>query len=351
MVAIYHWPMPLYLLGTNRHGDVASGAWENPDVAKHFRFYVESVISFLTDEDKVRNALAEGEFDKNTRERLLSEGLCRYFLSLNEPINSLLPPYMIGIFPPYKKGRVDLIKKVLGKLIEAHDIARDQIKTGGLRAAGGEPKVGIAHNWTYFDGPLGDVAHWLVNKKLTERFERNGEYTDFLGLQCYFRFTIPLLSRKGRIYGDNPYFGDIYPSGVHEHLKKMNREYPGKDIFITEFGFSDDHGLRRPYWILETVRYVIEALEHQIPVKGMLLWTLVNNFEWNLGLHQKFGLFDEGELNKPLVSSSEGNIKSWEAWRSAVAAVLRPSKESMVELQRAYDQARHQFKDATSKSQ
>lgn len=344
MLALYHWPMPRYLLETNQRGDVTSGAWENPDVAKHFRFYVENVVKFLADQDKVKGALAEEGFSKEAQDRLLSEGLARYFLSINEPINILLPTYMAGIFPPYKKGRVDLIKKVLEKLVEAHDIARDQIKTGGLKTEGGEPKVGIGHNWTYFDGVLGDVANSLVNEKLTERFERNGGHTDFLGLQYYFRFTVPLLSRKGKVYGDNPYFGDIYPPGIYENLKKMNHEYPGKEIFITEFGFSDKDDKRRPYWLLETLRYVIEALKSDIPVKGMLLWTLAHNFEWDMGMEQKFGLFGESELKEPLKPSPRGEIRGWEAWRAIAKAVTSPSPESLQELQNLYTVAKEQFK-------
>ena len=148
---------------------------------------------------------------------------------------------------------------------------------------------------------------------------------------------------RHKIYGDNPYFGDMHPPGIFHILKEINSEYPQKDIFITEFGFSDSTGERRPYWILETVRHVIEAMEHGIPVKGMLLWTLVNNFEWNLGLSQKFGLFDEHELQKPLHPSPAGSIKGWEAWKSAVLAITDPNHENLQKLQAAYITAQNQF--------
>lgn len=345
MLAVYHWPMPKYLLKLDNDGDVKSGAWENPDVAKHFRFYVENVVKFLADETKVKNALSAEGFDKNFQDKFVSEGLVRYFLSINEPINIILPTYMVGIFPPFKHGRADLIKKVLEKLVEAHDIARDQIKENIASTEKGEAQVGIGHNWTYFDGALGKISHYLANKKLTEAFERGGKHTDFLGLQYYFRFTMPQLSRSGRTYGDNPYFGDIYPQGIYENLKKMNAEYPNKEIFITEFGFSDKDDKRRPYWILETVRYVIEALKQGIPIKGMLLWSLVNNFEWDMGMEQKFGIFDESELKKPLnsLSSNKGGVRGWESWRAVAKAIANPSIESLKELQNYYEVAKQQF--------
>jgi beta-glucosidase len=346
MLTIYHWPMPRYLLETNNQGDVTAGGWENPEVSKHFRFYVENVIKYLADQDRVKRALEEEGFDKNDQDRFLSEGLARYFLSINEPVNILFSPYITGIFPPYKKGRVDLVKGVLEKLVEAHDIARDQIKSGALTTERGDPQVGIAHNWPYFDGALGDIAHSLVNKKISDRFERNGEYTDFLGLQSYFRLSIPSFSRKGREYSDNPYFGDIYPPGMYENLKKMHQQYPGKEIFVSEMGFSDKTDKRRPYWILETTRYVIEALKAGVPVKGMLLWSLVNNFEWNLGMDQKYGLFDEAELKNP-PTSTPGAVRSWEVWSAVTKALTDPSAESLQKLQDIYVVAKQQFEKAT----
>lgn len=348
MLTLYHWPSPTHLLKVDEDEKITAGAWEHADVLHHFRFYIKNVLHFLANKDFVGQVLREAGFNKEKREKLLEEGLVRYFVSINEPINLLLPTYVLGIFPPFKKFRFDLIRKITLKVVEAHDIAITEVRNSRLPTTRGKLKIGAAHNWTFFDGLFGSFAHYLVNSRLARKFEQGKKEADFVGLHYYFRMKLSPFGRGKKIYGDNPYFGDIHPPGIFKVLKEMGAEYPGKDIFITEFGFSDNHGLRRPYWILETVRHVIEAMEHQIPVKGMLLWTLVNNFEWNLGLHQKFGLFDENELDKPLKPSSEENIKSWEAWRAAVKAVTKPNKENLLELQRSYERARHQFKTATS---
>ena len=341
MLAINHWVMPNFLLGKNNKGEVTYGAWENPEIAKHFRFYVENVVKFLADENKVRSALVDAGFDKNSQDKFLSEGLVRYFLSLNEPQGVILPSYIAGIFPPYKKGRVDLVfGTILKRLVEAHDIARDTIKQGHLPSAKGEPMVGVGHNWTYFDGVLGNIAHNIENRGLANRFERGGEYTDFLGLQYYCRLVA---GGRDKVYGDDPVQGDIYPAGIYEMLKKMNQTYPNKEIFISEFGFADKTDIRRPYWILETVRYVIEALKNDIPVRGMLLWTLVNNFEWVGGMDIKYGMFDETDLSKTLTPSPKGQIKSWEAWKAVAKAVTNPAPEALRELQDYYLTAKQQL--------
>jgi hypothetical protein len=153
---------------------------------------------------------------------------------------------------------------------------------------------------------------------------------------------------KARQYGDHPSFGDIYPPGIFEVLKQMNELYPKKEIFITEFGFSDKNDTRRPFWILETLRYVLEAVKAGIPVRGMLLWSLVNNFEWEFGMAQKFGLFDESDLEKPLQQSRGDEIRGWEAWRAAVNAIRDPSSEKITALQTCYERAKRQFEQAVA---
>ena len=350
MLTLYHWPTPIHLLKVDAKENISAGAWEHEEVLMHFHFYIKNVLKYLSDKDFIREVLQKNGFSKDKQDKLVEEGLVRYFISINEPINLLLPTYILGLFPPFKKFRFDLVKKIMNKVVEAHDITIKEIRNSNLPTTRGPLKIGAAHNWTFFEGIFSRFSHSLINSKLAKKFEKSKEETDFVGLHYYFRMKLSPFGRSRKVYGDNPYFGDVHPPGILNVLKKMNKEYPCKDIFITEFGFSDSHGLRRPFWILETMRHVIEALEQNIPIKGMLLWTLVNNFEWNLGVHQKFGLFDEGELDKPLIASEGEGIKSWEAWEAGVNAFLRPSKESLSGLQKAYDRARHQFNSISHKN-
>ena len=140
-------------------------------------------------------------------------------------------------------------------------------------------------------------------------FERQGRHSDFLGIHYYFRWKGPLTSgeRRRLDYSDQPSFGDVYPAGIRNVIAYVNSRYPAKPIFISEFGFSEECDLRRPYWILETVRHILEAKRAGMPIKGMLLWTLVSNFERQLGMSQKFGLFSEAELNVPPHSFDPGH--------------------------------------------
>lgn len=349
MLTLYHWPSPLHLLKLDKSDNIIAGAWENPEILHHFRFYLKNALRSLADKDFIRKSLRASGFSEEKVDKLIHEGLVRYFISVNEPFSLLAPTYIFGVFPPYKKFRFDMVGRITTKLVEAHDIVLTEVRNSSLPTTRGPLQIGAAHTWTFYDGWLGKITHHIANSNLTRKFEEGRKETDFVGLHYYFRWKFSPFGKGERVYGDHPHFGDVHPQGIFKVLKEMNADYPGKNIMITEFGFSDYNGLRRPYWILETVRYVIQAMEQGIPVKGMLLWTLVNNFEWDLGTHQKFGLFDEGDLDKSLTPSSGENIKSWEAWKAATAAILHPNRENLLELQRAYDRARHQFRAAAKK--
>lgn len=344
MLTMYHWPMPFYLLKTNdTTGDIEAGGWENSDVIKHFRFYVENVVNFLADEDKIRKALAEENFDKKFLDKIISNGLVEYFISINEPESVLLPGYIAGVFPPFKKGKLGMAMKVLSKLVEAHDIIFHTVKEGIWKMGNPGPKIGVANSWPYFDGILGNVAHSFINESISDKFERNGEHTDFLAMQYYYRMSVPNFTKSNKLYGEHPYFRDIYPGGILENLKKMSSRFPKKDIFISEFGFSETQDQQRPYLSIETVKYILEALKQNIKIKGILFWSMVNNLEWAWGMQQRFGLFDEHELMSPLKYSEPGNIQGWEAWHAVANALTNPTAHSLSHLQACYKTARNQF--------
>jgi len=349
-LTLHHFTMPKYLIGTDREGNINAGGWEHPDVAKNFRFYIENVVRFLGDEDKIRKILNEMNLDKNSQDKFLTEGIAQYFMTINEPAATLLGSYMGGLFPPFKKGAIITMKHVLEKMVEANRIASNEIKSG-LKNYKHEPQVGVGYNWQYYEGMFSKIAQEF-NEYYTKKFEGEGNLSDFLGLHYYCRIKTSFLlgNKKGSDldYGDHPLFGDIYPAGILEDIKKINAAYPEKQIFISEIGFSDKNDLRRPYWILETVHYIIEAKKMGIPIKGILLWTLVNNFEWEHGTSQKFGLFSESELNTPLINSTQG-IRSWEVWSAAAKAITSPTSDSLQKLQKIYETAYQQYKEAGGK--
>ena len=96
-------------------------------------------------------------------------------------------------------------------------------------------QVGIGHSWQYFDGTFGGILHRFGNEYSFKRFERNGLYSDFLGLHYYFRFTASVFNWdfKSRDFSNRPDFGDVYPPGILSVLERMHTVHPSKNIIVS----------------------------------------------------------------------------------------------------------------------
>ncbi|MPZ28302.1 MAG: beta-glucosidase [Micromonosporaceae bacterium] len=91
----------------------------------------------------------------------------------------------------------------------------------------------------------------------------------------------------------------IEPAGLTGLLERLARDYPGVPILITENGaaFADrpDAGgrvadPRRIAYLDGHLRAVHAAIDRGADVRGYLVWTLMDNFEWAEGYRKRFGL-------------------------------------------------------------
>ena len=95
---------------------------------------------------------------------------------------------------------------------------------------------------------------------------------------------------------------EVQPEGLFRLLTRLQREYTGPagiPIYMTENGaaypdvpdadgFVDDQD-RLAYFDAH-LRAVREAIDAGVDVRGYLAWSLLDNFEWAYGYHQRFGL-------------------------------------------------------------
>ncbi|MER7364094.1 GH1 family beta-glucosidase [Nonomuraea wenchangensis] len=90
----------------------------------------------------------------------------------------------------------------------------------------------------------------------------------------------------------------IVPGGLSLALRRLAAEFPGTDLMITENGadFVDVvtgdgiHDVERVSFIEEHLRAVRVAVQEGVPVRGYLVWSLLDNLEWADGYQRKFGL-------------------------------------------------------------
>ncbi len=80
------------------------------------------------------------------------------------------------------------------------------------------------------------------------------------------------------------------PSGMWEALQwARGFRLP---IYITENGVEDAEDLLRPRYLAAHIRQVWRAAIQNWKVRGYYHWSLVDNFEWERGWTQRFGLWE-----------------------------------------------------------
>jgi beta-glucosidase len=126
---------------------------------------------------------------------------------------------------------------------------------------------------------------------------------DFLGLNIYTRAIVaglPLIgARPMRVRGPTTALGwEIYPACVYEVLK-LAQEYTSIPLFITENGAAfEDHvhadgsidDSERIAYLRAHLAEAHRAIQDGINLQGYLVWSLLDNFEWEQGYDPRFGL-------------------------------------------------------------
>lgn len=135
---------------------------------------------------------------------------------------------------------------------------------------------------------------------------------DFLGLNYY---TSRYIKRASKPNGENPswerdYDSDAYPDetwvkgkpewlycvpeGLEGILKYIRDQYSNVEVIVTENGWADDGELEdnnRIHFLKAHMQAVLNAMNEGCNVTGYMVWSLFDNFEWQKGYTDKFGLY------------------------------------------------------------
>jgi beta-glucosidase len=134
--------------------------------------------------------------------------------------------------------------------------------------------------------------------------------TDFLGVNYYSR-TVTRSDRISEVDNEpravflapesdwTDMGWEIYPDGLTEVLVRVHREYRPAKIYVTENGASFSQGpdpqgrvpdTRRVRFVREHLLAARRALDLGVPLAGYFVWSLLDNFEWERGYTQRFGI-------------------------------------------------------------
>jgi beta-glucosidase len=309
-VTLYHWDLPQRLQD--------EGGWANRATAEAFLEYADAVSRRLGDR-------------------------VRHWITHNEPWCSSLLGYQTGRHAP---GLTDWNAALAAShhLLLSHGWAVPVVRANS-RAA----RVGITLNLCpavaaspsaedreaarHFDGyfnrwfldplyrsryPVDMVADYAERGHLPGglRFVRPGDLqaiaavTDFLGVNYYNRAVV----RSERIdetkneprtvelapkseWTDMGW--EVYPDGLFQILARLRVEYEVPKMYVTENGasYSDAPDAservadsRRTRFVRDHLLAAHRAIELGVPLAGYFLWSLLDNFEWDRGYTQRFGI-------------------------------------------------------------
>lgn len=134
---------------------------------------------------------------------------------------------------------------------------------------------------------------------------------DFLGVNYYTQLKIgpqPFpLAPQYKLFDflpDTNLFSN-YPQGLYE-VSKLAAEY-GYPIYITENGTGDNKQTSWQNFVQPHLLWLHKAISEGVLVKGYFYWTLMDNYEWNHGVHVfKMGLYDVDFVTKKFTLSPMG---------------------------------------------
>jgi beta-glucosidase len=285
MVTLHHFTDPLWL--------AEKGGWENDTVIEHFEAYVRKVVEALRE-------------------------YVSLWVTINEPNVLAVSGYFLGTFPPGKKD-LGACLRVMTNLVRAHAAAYRAIHslqpTARVGLAHHNRGFAPAHSWS----PLDRLAAYLQSGTFNEffaqaasqgsasflglrqRFPEARNTQDFFGLNYYTRELVAFTPFKPGDLFSHRYFpagaevsdsGMLanFPEGLYRAIQwALRYKLP---ILITENGVEDSTDQLRPRYLVQHLHQVWRAVNFNFPVKGYFHWTLVDNFEWERGWTQRFGLWE-----------------------------------------------------------
>ncbi len=235
--------------------------------------------------------------------------------TFNEPMVYAVQAYLVGLFYPGTRNPWRMYR-CAELLLKAHVASYKIIKEKYSSA-----QVGVAKHMLELtplppeaiNGPPVNLVRRVFNNAFNEAMvtgelsmplakkvhipDLAGTY-DYVGLNFYQRYRggfAPLSPKtfflKQEQEADAPYsppeWGEIYPQGLFNIIKNM-WETMRKPIYITETGAPDYGDEIRQWYITRAVHSIWQAINFNIPVKGIYYWTLMDNFEWSAAYNPEF---------------------------------------------------------------
>ncbi|MDP1780129.1 MAG: family 1 glycosylhydrolase, partial [Anaerolineales bacterium] len=286
LVTLHHFTDPLWVW--------EKGAWETEAIVPLFERFVRKTVDALKE-------------------------YVNLWVTINEPNVYALTGYANGAFPP----GVNNIRQAVP--VEANMLRAHVAAYRAIHELQPEARVGYAlhfrpmtpkHKWSPLDRLMRNIRYNGVNMAFPSGISTGIMKTpvgnvsipeakgtqDYLGVNYYSVEAISFDIRnhyelftsgsypEDADFSQNRFIANI-PNGLFDTLHWAIRTYPGLPILITENGVEDTNDDMRPRYLAQHIHQMWRAVNFNWPVKGYFHWSLVDNFEWERGWTQRFGLW------------------------------------------------------------
>ncbi len=300
------------------------GGWTVRDTAYHFAEYAAIVARRLGDR-------------------------VTWWMPHNEPGVPAANGYFVGNHAPGRRDAIAALRAIHFLLL-SHGLAVQAVRSAAKRPAragvalslspvypatpadiGAARRYDTIGNRLFLDAILlgrypPGLAGWLAPTLARARPEDAATISvplDFVGINYYSRaymkrsLHVPLLwAEKGEAPpgAEKSAMWEIYPPGMHEIITRVWRQYNPASIIITENGVPQPdrvegdgrvHDGGRISYLERHLAQVQRAMAEGAPIHGYFVWSLLDNFEWDLGYGMRFGLIhvDYGTLRRTVKDS------------------------------------------------
>ena len=286
MVTLHHFTDPWWFCEMD--------AWEHEDSVALFEKYVRKTVDALKE-------------------------YCSFWSTVNEPNVYALSGYVAGTFPTKRRG-LNIALRVQANMLRGHAAAYraiHEIQKDALLGYALHYRPMVAHNsWSPLDRLMRNIqsdginmafpsaiSHGVMKSPMgSVRIPEAKGTQDYLGINYYSMDTVKFdLTNAKELFGKRYFPNDSdlsatkmianIPQGIFDSIKWATRTYPDLPIYITENGVEDAEDKMRPRYIAQHIHQVWRAVNFNFPVKGYFYWSLVDNFEWERGWTQRFGLW------------------------------------------------------------
>ncbi len=252
--------------------------------------------------------------------RLMFESLAPYvavYAPQNEPEIQSMAAFGLGLFPPSLGHSEELQQRNRLAAAEAFIRAVDVIREVYPQNAGDQPppvKILSIQAFNHWEGDVLDIfgtAARAAESLSTQNLDRVVGHVDIIGFTYYGRVNLSLLGVLTHGLRRGPNFSDIgvetYPEGLTLLIARLAERY-GKPLLITENGISDTTDEKRPGYLVSHIDAVRQAIDQGYDILGYFHWSLVDNYEWQDGYTQQFGLFSMNPETRALVPNTSAHI-------------------------------------------